>query len=901
MPDINLEDNKCADIKGNCTLRAAIQNANKTEETDNVYFNIPGDEVKTILLKENLPPITETIRLDATTQPGYTWSTPKILISGSELELINVEEETPRDLIPQGFFLTGNSSGSLVKGFILGGFGLIEEDEYGSILEYYLGIAIQVLNSGNHTIQSNFIGVQADGITPFRNIFGMYTGSRDGFADSRNNLIGGTESDDANVIGGSWRSAILLGYKSGENEVRGNYIGIGANGSTPIINSHGVSVSYPSYNNIIDANLISGNYVVGIHLVGGGNIVTNNTLGLNSTKDVAVPNLYGVGIKNTGNKLGLEGKGNLISGNDIGILLYTSASYDFSNNNSIQYNFIGTDKAGVEGIPNGVGLEISGNNCSDNIISDNMISGNTGDGISIQNGSNNNSFFRNSIGINNNNEALGNGGVGIRIDGNNNYIGDGEPENLNQIAFNSKGIALLNSYYVYNNRISLNNIFSNGLGIDLGDDNVTANDINDSDLGANNLQNYPVLLKSNLIGSQLEIEFQIDSDPKYSIYPLTIEIFKSDGNRQGEEYLGSVEVFNLPKGKKNLITSIGIPSGNTITEGDLIVATATDALGNTSEFSEELPVNLSGSCTTETFYADTDGDGLGDPANLVEECSLPQGYVSNADDCDDRDPEIGAAKNWYLDWDGDGFGDPYTSIQECTQPSGYVLDNTDCNDKDASIYPGALDDTADGKDQDCDGFDGPVTSCSGADNLLVSEICSTNTSIEWQIENPGTCTVTGRWELRKMSSTGDSSGSFELAPGEIYNFTSGTVSKGKTQLVVYWNDRNGLELNTSLNATGIECTQAQASMSEPLNDLYISPNPISDEAIGMYFTQPLNEGELQVKIYSSSGNLIATENLLVPTGTTSVSLGVDHSSWLEGVYILNASINGQNYRVQFIK
>ena len=124
-----------------------------------------------------------------------------------------------------------------------------------------------------------------------------------------------------------------------------------------------------------------------------------------------------------------------------------------------------------------------------------------------------------------------------------------------------------------------------------------------------------------------------------------------------------------------------------------------------------------------TFYADADGDGYGDAASTTMACEAPEGYVSDATDCNDGDASVnpagtevcngiddncdgnideGVQSTFYADADGDGYGDAGSTTMACEAPEGYTADATDCNDGDASVNPGASE-VCNGVDDNCDG------------------------------------------------------------------------------------------------------------------------------------------------------------------------------------------------------
>ena len=112
-----------------------------------------------------------------------------------------------------------------------------------------------------------------------------------------------------------------------------------------------------------------------------------------------------------------------------------------------------------------------------------------------------------------------------------------------------------------------------------------------------------------------------------------------------------------------------------------------------------------------SFYADSDGDGFGNPEMQIDACEVPNGFVSNGSDCDDtNDITYPSAEEICDGEDNNCDGDTDEGLMEThyvdADEDGYVADTSggsDCDDTESTINPGATETYYDGVDSDCSG------------------------------------------------------------------------------------------------------------------------------------------------------------------------------------------------------
>lgn len=641
------------------TLRQAIVDSNGDGMPSNIVFNIPTSDpgfastTFTISPVTNLPAISGSdTTIDGATQTAFTGNTnpngPEIVLNGGAMARS-----------ASNFALISTAANNAIRNLVINGFLGVFETDPETLEVFFAGGGNAILLSGpnatNNAVTGCYIGTDASGTSAAAN---------EGTAisilgNSNHNQIGGTTAGDKNVISGNGQLGISIQTSGtgqlGNNTIQGNFIGTDVSGT---------------------ANL--GNGFTGILIRGSSNNLVGGT----------APGAGNVSSGNGQNGVWFQGRVAVVSG----VRVMFEASF-----NTVQGNKFGTNAAGTAAIANGIDGVRFGTGASHNLIGGttaaarNICSGNTAHGVHMDSSrsllnpyvpDSFNTIQGNFIGT----DASGIGPIGNQLPGVicffgaiDNLIGGTGPGEGNVIAYNTgslvpdglggfvpvPGAGVSISFHptfsdpslandpTIRNRISGNSIHSNtgifpndGLGIDLnaqGDesdatDGVTANDAGDADIGGNELQNFPVLSSVSSSGGTTTVTGSLNSAANAL---FSIEFFANDtcdpsGFGEGQYFLGTTGVTTDASGNASFSVVLPVTLGCRV-----VTATATDAAGNTSEFSHCVNPTPTVACnvaTTQMWPPNHDLINVGLSVTASDNCPNPTVSIAVYSDEDDEAP-----------------------------------------------------------------------------------------------------------------------------------------------------------------------------------------------------------------------------------------------------------------------
>jgi len=512
--------------------------------------------------------------------------------------------------------LLQNTTGSLVGGTAAGERNLISGNS---------GVAVQVesLWPTSDRIQGNYIGTNAAGTAAIGNAWLGNFGAV--VLDAPGITLGGTDAGAGNLVAGPGGIGVL-----DSAVIQGNLIGTDATGTAALPNSPGIGV-YGGSEVLIGGttpaarNLIAGTVYDGVRLMASGARVQGNYIGTDISGQGALPNgQAGVrvahrdgGSEPADNLIGgtEADAGNVISGNTGPGVFIEAATVG----TQVLGNLIGLDATGTTARPNGdSGIYIQGGR---NVLvggttaaARNTISGNASHGIRVEGGATGVQILGNFVGTDVTGAlARGNTGAGVAVLDGSAVLGGTAQGAGNRIA-NNYGSGIWVASAAQGVRLRGNAVYANGgLGLDLEPAGVTANDAGDGDTGANGLQNIPVLQV--VYAGVAEVGFcgTLDTPTPGA---CALDFFANDtrdpsGYGEGKTYLGSGTPLSDGRFAVTVAGSIAV--------GTWVSATATDASGNTSEFSQ---------CVTAVA---SDDDGLPDAWEQLYFGDFSQGPADDPD------------------------------------------------------------------------------------------------------------------------------------------------------------------------------------------------------------------------------------------------------------------------------
>lgn len=541
---------------GNGSLRQAILDANAHKnlagQRDKICFHLPGGGAKQIDLLTPLPAITDPVDVDGTSQIGYNGRPVVSLDGGPNLQLT-------------GMTIFSGDTG--VKGLSFNNMRV-------GIAAVTKGAKLEVL--GNTFVNIAGIGIEAhvgaDGGYSFKNnefLLGVRAGTKITFDPGRTVEIdysGNKHATSLTALEGQESLGGKIDWKVFDNTTAGGRNGavftFKANGKKEFQNNRWQAHAETGFkysadiaqgvNAAIEARgevyFMNGRVTPSPGMGGSVSVrgeLSVTLLDFNGTPTSATNNSgSGVSLEAfgaVGLKVNFNSRRNTISANgEFGVRLRNDTGFTPFFSASIDRDLItGNQKEAV--FLFGIDLLHS--------ITDNTITDNLGAAITLD------------------------GGTQARIVG-------------NVISGNGGGIVIPSTSVGGLAQLGANSIFDNGgLALDLGGDGPTPNDPLDADVGR---QNYPVLTSARTAGTQTTIAGTLDSKPNttYAVSLYSNVTPNPSGFGDGETFLGTLTVLTNAAGHGvfSFVPTAAVPVGR------FISSTASDPLGDTSEFSRNLAV-----------------------------------------------------------------------------------------------------------------------------------------------------------------------------------------------------------------------------------------------------------------------------------------------------------------------
>jgi CSLREA domain-containing protein len=327
-PDNDPGDGKCdtggAPVNGRpeCTLRAAIMEANAREGKDRITYDIPGDPPYMIQPESPLPEITDPVDIIGPTMEGIIAkqqqeTLPAVVIDGSKA-----------GATANGKVFESASHGSSVQNLTITNFresGIVIAVEGVTVRGCFIGLNQDMTAAGNH---QNGIHIR----------------------NARNVVVGGNRFRDGSTIAHNGVGVRISGQRAEGNRIQGNHI-VENNAEGIVIRDaprNLVGGGEEAVGNLISANKADGILIAGENATG--NRVEGNHIGTNFPGVAAWANrAYGIRIQNAPqNRIGgnrSAGLGNVIAGNDRGGILIEGG---LAGRNEIQGNLIGLAAGGID-------------------------------------------------------------------------------------------------------------------------------------------------------------------------------------------------------------------------------------------------------------------------------------------------------------------------------------------------------------------------------------------------------------------------------------------------------------------------------------------------------------------------------------------------------------------------